>query len=216
MPVHTRHPTHPDLTLVPAHPEQRTVPDLTKGPTVPDLTEERTVPDLTEERTVDADIFRSVFRRHAAGVVVITADAGRGPVGFTATSLVSVSLLPPLISFSLSTTASSWPTLNAADSLVINFLDAGQREIAGRFATSGIDRFAGPTRWSRLRTGEPVLDDAPSYLRGLVEHRFAVGDHHIIVARLATHAERRDHDPLLYHAGHYVSTTTPTQANTPA
>ena len=137
------------------------------------------------ERTVDADVYRSVFRRHAAGVVVITADAGHGPVGFTATSLVSVSLLPPLVSFSISTTASSWPTLQASDSLVINFLDAGQHEIAGRFATSGIDRFAEPTRWSRLGTGEPVLDEAPSFLRGLVEHRFAVGDHHIVVARLA-------------------------------
>ena len=166
------------------------------------------VPDRPEERTVDAGIFRSVFRRHAAGVVVITADAGHGPAGFTATSLVSVRL-PPLVSFSISATASSWPTVNAADSLVINFLDAGQRDIAGRFATSGIDRFAEPTRWSRLGTGEPVLDEAPSYLRGLVEHRFAVGDHHIVVARLATHAERREHDPLLYHDGRYATTDRP-------
>jgi flavin reductase (DIM6/NTAB) family NADH-FMN oxidoreductase RutF len=141
--------------------------------------------------------------------VVITADAGHGPAGFTATSLVSVSLHPPLVSFSIATTASSWPTVNQADSLVINFLDAGQHEIAGRFATSGIDRFAEPTSWSRLQTGEPVLDEAPSYLRGLVEHRFAVGDHHIVVARLATHAERREHEPLLYHDGRYVSTDRP-------
>lgn len=173
------------------------------GQTRPGLT---VVPDRLEERTVDADVFRSVFRRYAAGVVVITADAGNGPAGFTATSLVSVSLLPPLVSFAISTSASSWPTVNAAGSVVINFLDAGQHDLAGRFATSGIDRFAEPTRWSRLRTGEPVLDDSPSYLRALIEHRFAVGDHHLVVARLATHAERREHDPLLYHDGRYVST----------
>lgn len=157
------------------------------------------------ESVVDVDAYRSVFRRHAAGVVVITADAGHGPVGFTATSLVSVSLLPPLVSFALSTTASSWPSVNAATSVVINFLDAGQDEIARRFATSGIDRFAEPTRWSRLRTGEPVLDEAPTFLRGLVEHRFGVGDHHIVVARLATVAERREHAPLVYHAGSYAT-----------
>ncbi|TWD80766.1 flavin reductase (DIM6/NTAB) family NADH-FMN oxidoreductase RutF [Kribbella amoyensis] len=164
------------------------------------------VPDHTEERTVDAAVFRSVFRRHAAGVVVITADAGHGPVGFTATSLVSVSLLPPLVSFSLATSASSWPAISSTGSLVINFLDAGQRDLAGRFATSGIDRFAEPTRWSRLGTGEPVLDDAPSFLRAQVEHRFAVGENHIVVARLAGHAERREHSPLLYHDGQYVTT----------
>lgn len=167
------------------------------------------VPDHVEERAVDADIFRTVFRRHAAGVVVITADAGHGPVGFTATSLVSVSLLPPLVSFSIATTASSWPTVHQANSLVINFLDADQHAIAGVFATSGVDRFAEPTRWSRLRSGEPVLDDAPSYLRALVEHRFAVADHHIVVARLAIHAERREHEPLLYHDGRYATTHRP-------
>lgn len=164
------------------------------------------VPGHTAERPVDADLFRSVFRRHAAGVVVITADAGHGPAGFTATSLVSVSSLPPLVSFSIATSASSWPAIQAAGSVVINFLDATQRELAGRFATSGIDRFGEPTRWSRLRTGEPVLDDAPSYLRALVQHRFAVGANHIVVARLAGHAERREHEPLLYHDGRYVTT----------
>jgi len=159
------------------------------------------------ESTVDADTYRQVFRRHAAGVVVITADGGTGPAGFTATSLVSVSLLPPLVSFALSTTASSWPAINAASSLVVNFLDAGQHELAARFATSGIDRFAEPLRWSRLSTGEPVLDDAPSYLRAQIEHRFGVGDHHIVVARLATFGERRPHhQPLVYHDGSYATT----------
>jgi flavin reductase (DIM6/NTAB) family NADH-FMN oxidoreductase RutF len=162
------------------------------------------VPDRTEERAVDADVYRSVFRRHAAGVVVITADAGHGPVGFTATSLVSVSLLPPLVSFAIATRASSWPTVSTTSSLVINFLSADQHAIAGRFATSGIDRFAEPTRWSRLSTGEPALDEAPSCLRAQVEHRFAVGDHYLVVARLATHTERREHEPLLYHDGHYA------------
>ena len=113
-------------------------------------------PVLAEARAVDADLYRSVFRRHAAGVVVI------------------------------------------------NFLSADQHSIAGRFATSGIDRFAEPTRWSRLGTGEPVLDDAPSYLRAEVEHRVAVGDHYLVVARLATHTERREHEPLLYHDGRYA------------
>lgn len=162
------------------------------------------VPDRCEERIVDADVYKSVFRRHAAGVVVITADAGHGPVGFTATSLVSVSLLPPLVSFAIATGASSWPAISTATSLVINFLSADQHAIAGRFATSGIDRFAEPTRWSRLATGEPALDDAPSFLRAQVEHRFAVGDHYLVVARLATHTERREHDSLLYHDGNYA------------
>ncbi|MEU0600444.1 flavin reductase family protein, partial [Streptomyces sp. NPDC006393] len=42
-------------------------------------------------RLASPDLLRSVFRRHAAGVAVITALDEAGPVGFTATSLTSVS-----------------------------------------------------------------------------------------------------------------------------
>lgn len=151
--------------------------------------------------TTEAD-FRSTFRQFAAGVVVITADAGAGPVGFTATSLASVSLRPPLVSFALSTTASSWPTIAATGGIVINFLDATQHWIATQFATSGIDRFAAPVNWFRLGTGEPVLDGTPGHLRGEVEHRHTVGDHQLVIARV-THTAVNPHAPLVYHDGSY-------------
>ncbi|RIJ62650.1 flavin reductase, partial [Clavibacter lycopersici] len=60
--------------------------------------------------------FRAAFRRHAAGVAVVTTrDAHGSPVGFTATSLASVSADPPLASFSLARTASSAAALAAAE-----------------------------------------------------------------------------------------------------
>jgi flavin reductase (DIM6/NTAB) family NADH-FMN oxidoreductase RutF len=153
--------------------------------------------------SVNPAAFKAAFRRHAAGVVVITADAGRRPAGFTATSLASVSLDPPLLSFALATTASSWPTVAIAPTLVVNFLADDQRGLATTFATSGIDRFAEPTRWSRLVTGEPVLDEAPGHLRAEIVDRHPVGDHHIVVARV-THAWAVDeHAPLVYHGGTY-------------
>ncbi len=152
--------------------------------------------------SIDAERYRSVFRRYAAGVVVVTADAGGGPAGFTATSLASISLDPPLVSFALSTGASSWPTIAAASTVVVNFLSVGQHGLARRFATSGIDRFAAPTSWSRLPSGEPVLDEAVGFLHGSVRHRYPVGDHHLVVAEV-THATLADHPPLVYHEGGY-------------
>lgn len=154
------------------------------------------------ETGVTADQYRLVFRRYAAGVVIVTADAGFGPAGFTATSLASISLSPPLVSFALSTGASSWPTIAATQSVSVNFLSADQEVLAGRFATSGIDRFAAPTRWSRLPSGEPVLDEAAGYLQGIVRHRYPVGDHHLVVVEV-TRATLRPHAPLVYHGGTY-------------
>lgn len=155
------------------------------------------------EPTIAPDLYRSVFRQRADGVAVITADAGTGPVGFTATSVVSLSLEPAMVSFSLAAGSSSFPAVDRAHHAAINFLDADQSGIAVRFASKGIDRFAGPTRWSALPDGTPVLDDAPSRLHGRIAHRFAVGDHHIIVLRLLTAEVRRPYRPLVYHDGGY-------------
>lgn len=155
---------------------------------------------------VAPESFRSLFRAHPAGVTVVCADAGAGPAGFTATSLTSVSIDPPLVSFAIATGSSAWPAVRDAASLTVNFLDSGQHEIATRFATSGIDRFGGPTLWSRLETGEPVLDNAPSFLRAVVTDRIEAGDHHVVLA-LVVDAETGggEHDPLVYHAGGYCA-----------
>jgi flavin reductase (DIM6/NTAB) family NADH-FMN oxidoreductase RutF len=102
---------------------------------------------------LSADDFKSAFRNHPAGVAVITADIGAGPVGLTATSVISVSANPPLVVFSLSSASSSTPTVKMAETVVIHLLGAEQIDLAKNFATSGIDRFADKNIWSRLITG---------------------------------------------------------------
>ncbi|MFB6518142.1 flavin reductase family protein [Streptomyces sp. NPDC056401] len=149
--------------------------------------------------------FKQIFRAYPGGVVVVTADSGAGPVGFTATSLASVSLDPPLVSFGIAKSSSSWPHLERAESVVVNFLDAAQEGLARRFATSGIDRFAAPTRWHRLPGGEPVLDGVTGWLRLAVEQLVPAGDAHIVVARVAEAWQAEDGRPLLFHNGSYQS-----------
>ena len=160
---------------------------------------------LDLEPGIGAEPFRSLFRAHPAGVTVICADAGDGPAGFTATSLTSVSLDPPLVSFAIAATSSAWPTIRDAGSLTVNFLSAEQHTVATRFATSGIDRFGGPTLWSRLESGEPVLDDAPAFLRAVVTERIAAGDHHLVLALVVDADPGASHEPLVYHAGGYCA-----------
>src|ERR1700712_2067372 len=88
------------------------------------------------------DAFKLAFRNHPAGVAVITADAGDGPVGLTATSVFSVSAEPALLVFSISALSSSAPTINRADTVVVHLLGADQLELAKLFSTKGADRFA--------------------------------------------------------------------------
>jgi flavin reductase (DIM6/NTAB) family NADH-FMN oxidoreductase RutF len=152
---------------------------------------------------VDIELFRQVFRRHAAGVAVVTTDAGRGPAGVTVTSLASLSAEPPLLSFSIAATASTWPHLRDAGSAVIHLLGAHHAELARTFATSGINRFAEPTRWHRLPTGEPVLDSAAAWLRITIEHRLPAGGSHLVIGRIEQVGLAASGAPLLYHDGSY-------------
>jgi flavin reductase (DIM6/NTAB) family NADH-FMN oxidoreductase RutF len=155
-------------------------------------------------REISAARFKEVFRKHAGGVVVITVDAGRGPAGFTATSLTSLSLEPPLVSFGIAATSSSWPHVRDAATLVVNFLGAGQEALAKRFATSRIDRFAAPTAWHRLPGGEPVLDGTPG-LRVGIEQVVPAGDHRLVIARVEESWLPDGHRPLIHHDGGYHS-----------
>jgi len=148
------------------------------------------------------DEFKLAFRNHAAGVAVITADAGYGPVGITATSVFSVSAEPPLLVFSLSNQASSAPTIHRADTVVVHLLGAEQLHIATLCATSGVDRFADTELWARLATGEPYFPSTPAWIRGRIIDRMAAGSSTII----AVHAlesnvstDKSGSDPLVYH-----------------
>ncbi len=126
-------------------------------------------------------LLRSVFRRHAAGVAVITAG-GESPVGFTATSLTSVSVEPAMLSFGISLAASAWPVISRADHVGVHILGEHQRELAATFARSGADRFASPTRWRPGPEGVPVLDDVPAWLVCRIVARVPAGDHRIVLA----------------------------------
>lgn len=147
------------------------------------------------------DAFKLAFRNHAAGVAVITADAGEGPVGITASSVFSVSAEPPLLVFSISGRSSSAPTIRRADTLVVHLLGAHQLDIARLCSTSGVDRFADTSIWDRLPTGEPHFPGVPVWIRGRVINRMEAGDSTVIAVHAleAAHADTPAAAPLVYH-----------------
>jgi flavin reductase (DIM6/NTAB) family NADH-FMN oxidoreductase RutF len=148
--------------------------------------------------SVAADTFKAIFRRHPAGVAVVALAEGERPVGFTATSVISVSADPPLLAFSIAATSSAWPTLAEATTLTVNFLGAEQVDVSARFATRGVDRFAG-VAWHPLPTGEPVLDDAPAWVRGEVVERIPAGSSFLVLVRVLESAQSSAVAPLVYH-----------------
>ncbi|WP_433318404.1 flavin reductase family protein [Micromonospora sp. CA-269861] len=152
---------------------------------------------------VEPTMFRALLRRQAASVAVITA-AGEPPVGFTATSFTSVSLRPPLVSFCLARSSSSWSTVKGAEHIAVHLLGEDQQDVARTFATSGIDRFAAHSGWRYGPYGVPLLHEPVAWLLCRVTQRVLAGDHAIVLAEPLT-GSHGEGAPLLYHMGRYAA-----------
>nr|WP_308012219.1 flavin reductase family protein [Streptomyces acidipaludis] len=147
-----------------------------------------------------------MMRHHAKGVAVITAGLDV-PAGFCATSLTSVSLDPPMVSFTVGRGASAWSTVEQAEHVVVHLLAEDQEELALRFARSGAPRFGPATRWHRGALGLPVLDDVLAWLAVALVRVVPAGDHALVLGSVvatgpgAGHAPRRPARPLVHHDG---------------
>ncbi len=160
------------------------------------MTAEQPVP-YDHPEPLPSEEFKAVFRRHPAGVAVITCATPGGPAGFTATSVISVAAKPAMLAFSVSAGSTSRRILDTAPSVVVNFLAADQRDLARRFAARDTDRFAGLS-YCTLTTGEPVLPGTTAWIRGTVEQRLPVGDSLLITVRALLAHREQGTEPLVY------------------
>lgn len=155
--------------------------------------------------SVTPDEFKTLFRGHPGGVAVITAYGEHGPVALTASSVSSVSADPPLLIFSVSAISSATPAIAAAETIVVHLLDADDIDIARLGATSGIDRFADESAWTRLSTGEPVFPGVRAWARCAIVSRMDAGSSTVIAAQalqisIDRHVSPGDHgNALVYH-----------------
>lgn len=183
-------------------------PDAGEAPTVVGMTSlPHGIPESTPAigTSVSADDFKRAFRGHPGGIAVITAYGENGPVALTASSVSSVSADPPLLIFSVSALSSATPTIIASDTIVVHLLDAEDIGLARTAATSGLDRFADTSAWSRLPTGEPVYHGVRAWLRCKIVSRMDAGGSTVIAAQALQVDVERDLEPgepgaaLVYH-----------------
>ncbi len=158
---------------------------------------------------IEAGLFRQLLGRFATGVTVLTTRAGDGtPVGMTASSLASVSLVPPLVSVCVDVSAEMHRAMAASGRFVINVLSAGQEVLSRRFAELPAEaRFDG-VPWRETGTGLIVLGGVLAYIECERHADFPLGDHTLFVGRV-TGGGTAEHEPLLYFRGAYRSLDRP-------
>jgi len=147
---------------------------------------------------------RAFMRRAPAGVAVLTVDTGSDKLGLTVSSLLSVSLDPPLVAVSIAREAAMHELLREAGGFTASLLAGGQEWLAQHFAR-GVPPIG---MWHGVETeegdrGAPLLAGALGWIECRLVAEHEAGDHTLFVGevesvRLGSHAP-----PLLYLDGTY-------------
>jgi flavin reductase (DIM6/NTAB) family NADH-FMN oxidoreductase RutF len=144
-----------------------------------------------------------------AGVTLLTIADGRDDIGVTVSACCPVSADPPLVLVSL--IASSYPAevLSRAGSFAVTLLTAGQRVLAGRFASAGRPGarvlLAGVPQHRGSRSGALIPDGGLAAFECEVTDRIPAGDHLLLVARVvAVPYAAESGEPLIRFRSRYL------------
>jgi flavin reductase (DIM6/NTAB) family NADH-FMN oxidoreductase RutF len=149
------------------------------------------------------DAFKRAFRRHAAGVAIVTALMPDGaPAGFTATSLASLAAVPPLATFNMAQVSTTWPAMTVGNHVAIHMLGPRSRHQAERMAADHSARFAGD-HWKPGPHGVPILDGVTAWMLGRIIDVHPVHNNAVIVVEIEDGSLGDEDDALLYHERQY-------------
>lgn len=167
------------------------------------MSEVAAVAEGTGSPTFDAREYRDAMGGFASGVTIITTSGASGPVGFTCQSFYSVSIDPPLISFSIGQNSQSLSAVRADGNVVVNFLSREQRHLSAQFARSGTDKWQGVSWHPSEANGAPTLEGGTGWVAGQVDREIEAGDHIIFLVRVLGISTDPARDPLLFYRGAY-------------
>jgi len=148
----------------------------------------------------NAGSFRDALGRLATGVAFVTATADGEPAGLIVNSLASVSLEPPLVSFTPARSSFTWSRMRRTGRFGVNVLGRGHADFAHRVAPARADRFDG-LDWEPGTTGVPLLPDALASLECEIAAEHPAGDHWIVVGRVLGLRVTPVAEPLIFFAG---------------
>ena len=152
----------------------------------------------------DPRAFRDTLGHYASGITIISSSDAIGPIGFTCQSFYSVSVDPPLVSFSVMTTSTSYPRVRESGSFVVNVLAHDQHSLSTQFARTGTNKWAG-VEWQPAPSGHPLIAGNLMWLDCEIWAEHEAGDHLIVIGRVTRigTASGDGDEPLLYFKGQY-------------
>lgn len=175
------------MSALPAHPATETVvsPAPARFPTNQDL---------------DPARLRQAFGSFPSGVVAVAAEVDGVLSGLAASSFTSVSLEPPLVSFSIATTSKTWPDLRRAERLGVTVLADHHGVVCRQLAGPPAERFTG-VEATIAEGGAVTIAGGLAHFDCSIYAEVEAGDHTIVLLELHSVDDSADASvrPLVFH-----------------
>ena len=155
-------------------------------------------PDFSTNQDLDPARLRQAFGAFPSGVVAVAAEVDGELVGLAASSFTSVSLDPPLVSFSVANTSKTWPDLRRAEHLGVTILADHHGDLCRQLAGPVGDRFDG-IAVSATDEGAVTLDEGLARFDCTIYREVEAGDHLIVLLRLHAVEHPETGSPLIFH-----------------
>ena len=164
---------------------------------------------------VSTQTFRDGMARLGSSVNVITSAGPSGRLGFTATSVCSLSDSPPSLIVCMNRSSAQNALFKANGILCVNVLAQEQRELSAAFA--GVGRLDSECRfakgvWSTLETGAPVLDGAVAAFDCTIRDHVEASTHTILICDVVGLTMAHTSSSLIYFMREYHRLVLPASA----
>jgi flavin reductase (DIM6/NTAB) family NADH-FMN oxidoreductase RutF len=154
-------------------------------------------------RVATGEELRGLMRLWPHGVSILSVDVEGDRMGVTVSSLVSLSLDPPLVGISIGKSASCYELLRRAGQFAVSLLGADQEDIARRFA-SGRPPLV---HWQGVATREggvaPLIEGALGWIEARTRAEHDAGDHTLFVADVLSIEHGPSRRALVYRESTY-------------
>ena len=149
---------------------------------------------------IDEKKLRQVAGAFPTGVTIITTEKADGNIhGMSASSFLSVSLDPALVSFCVKEDAAIFSLLSVGKTVGISILAATQQQISNQFAGFNKAEIEVPMI---NKGGASVIANALAWYRTEIHQIISAGDHFLILCEVKDLDRATAGNPLVYWSGY--------------
>lgn len=163
---------------------------------------------MTVINTSESVDMRKAFSNFPSGVAAISGMVDGVPKGLAASSFtVGVSLDPPLVSFAVQNSSTTWPILRKAERIGVSILGVNQERTCRQLASKNADKFD-DIDYTATDKGAIRLPGCALWLDCSLYAEYPAGDHAVVLLEVHNADAQLHESPIIFHESKFKALDT--------